>query len=104
MQSTRKDFTLQNLLDLKRFSKFEGLSEILKTKALLQKMQSGSPKRAYSLVNERAFLSKTCLKEVLHRVAIKPCDLQRKIAWFCSRDDIGSILFRQYLCDVSTKS
>ena len=42
------------LLDLKRFSKFEGLSEILKTKALFQKMQSASPKWAYSLVNERS--------------------------------------------------
>ena len=56
-QSTRNDLTLQNLLDLKRFSKFEGLSEILKTKALLQKMQSGSQKWSYSLVNECGLLT-----------------------------------------------
>ena len=43
-------------------------------------------------------------KEVLHRRAIKPSDLQRKITWFCSRADLESILFRQYLCDVSTNS
>jgi hypothetical protein len=43
-QSTRMDLTLQDFLELKRFSKFEGLSEILKTKSLLQKMKSGSQK------------------------------------------------------------
>ena len=31
------------------------------------------------------------------------CDLQRKIAWLCSKIDIESLLFRQYLCDVSIK-
>ena len=49
-------------LELKRFSKFEGLSEILKTKALLQKMQSTSQKCPFSLVNESIFLSKSRLK------------------------------------------
>ena len=31
-------------------------------------------------------------------------DLQRKIACFCSNIDIEALLFRQYLCDVSTES
>ena len=33
------------------------------------------------------------LKEVLHRGANKPCDLQGKIGWFWSRVDIEALLF-----------
>ena len=43
-------------------------------------------------------------KEILHRLSNKDADLQRKIAWFCARVDVDALLFRQYLCDVSTES